>query len=90
MAVFLLTALVWGKTFTALAVIKYYELRNDRVLVLAPKKLHENWSIYTLNDKRNLFIKDRFNYDILNHTDLGRDGGFSGDINLANYQLGEL
>ena len=81
-----------GKTFTALAVIKYYELRNDRVLVLAPKKLHENWSIYTLNDKRNLFIKDRFNYDILNHTDLGRDGGFSGDINLAtinwaNYDL---
>jgi len=81
-----------GKTFTALAVIKYYELRNDRVLVLAPKKLHENWSIYTLNDKRNLFIKDRFNYDVLNHTDLSRDSGFSGDINLttinwANYDL---
>lgn len=26
-----------GKTFEALAVIKYYELRNDRVLVLCPK-----------------------------------------------------
>ncbi|MCE7699822.1 MAG: SNF2-related protein, partial [Methanobacterium paludis] len=58
-----------GKTFTALAVIKYYELRNDRVLVLVPKKLRENWTIYTQNDKRNLFINDRFNYDVLNHTD---------------------
>ncbi|KXL53687.1 RNA polymerase-associated protein RapA [Anaerotignum neopropionicum] len=81
-----------GKTFTALAVIKYYELRNDRVLVLTPKKLHENWSVYTQNDKRNLFSKDRFNYDVLNHTDLSRDGGYSGEINLstinwANYDL---
>src|SRR5699024_1092147 len=39
-----------GKTFEALAVIKYYELRNDRVLVLAPKKLRENWTLYTVND----------------------------------------
>ena len=43
-----------GKTFTALAIIQYYELRNDRVLVLVPKKLRENWTIYTLNDKRNI------------------------------------
>ena len=49
-----------GKTFEALATIKYYELRNDRVLVLAPKKLRENWTIYTQNDKRNLLNKDRF------------------------------
>lgn len=81
-----------GKTFTALAVIKYYELRNDRVLVLAPKKLRENWTIYTQNDKRNLFIEDRFNYDVLNHTDLSRYTGFSGEINLktinwSNYDL---
>lgn len=61
-----------GKTFEALAIIKYYELRNDRVLVLAPKKLRENWSTYTVNDKRNILAKDRFNYDILNHTDLTR------------------
>lgn len=47
-----------GKTFTALAVIKYYELRNDRVLVLAPKKLRENWTIYTQNDVRNTFAAD--------------------------------
>jgi superfamily II DNA or RNA helicase len=81
-----------GKTFEALAVIKYYELRNDRVLVLCPKKLRENWTVYTQNDKRNLFSEDRFNYDVLNHTDLSRYGGKSGEINLAtinwsNYDL---
>lgn len=82
-----------GKTFTALAVIKYYELRNDRVLVLAPKKLKENWTIYAMqNDKRNIFSDDRFNYDVLNHTDLSRTSGMSGTINLAtlnwsNYDL---
>ena len=81
-----------GKTFTALAVIKYYELRNDRVLVLVPKKLRENWTVYTQNDKRNLFIDDRFNYDVLNHTDLSRADGQSGEINLktinwSNYDL---
>ena len=81
-----------GKTFTALAVIKYYESRNDRVLVLVPKKLRDNWTIYTLNDKRNIFDEDRFNYDVLNHTDLSRDRGKSGDldlktINWGNYDL---
>ncbi|HDR7661448.1 helicase-related protein [Bacillus wiedmannii] len=81
-----------GKTFEALAVIKYYELRNDRVLVLCPKKLRENWLIYTQNDKRNILSSDRFNYDVLNHTDLSRTGGLSGDINLttvnwSNYDL---
>lgn len=77
-----------GKTFTALAVIKYYELRNDRVLVLCPKKLRENWTIYTQNDRRNLLVDDRFNYDVLNHTDLSRVTGFSGAINLATVNWG--
>jgi SNF2 family DNA or RNA helicase len=81
-----------GKTFSALAVIKYYELRNYRVLVLVPKKLRENWTIYTQNDKRNILLKDRLNYDVLNHTDLSRETGYSGDINLetlnwSNYDL---
>src|SRR5690625_5675937 len=81
-----------GKTFEALAVIKYYELRNDRVLVLTPKKLRDNWVTYRLNDKRNDLEKDRFNFDVLNHTDLSRDKGMSGDINLeminwGNYDL---
>lgn len=81
-----------GKTFSALAVIKYYELRNDRVLVIVPKRLRENWDVYTMNDKRNIFSGDRFNYDVLNHTDLSRTSGYSGAINLAtlnwsNYDL---
>jgi hypothetical protein len=77
-----------GKTFEALAVIKYYELRNHRVLVLAPKKLRENWSIYRLNDKRNILAEDRFSYDLLNHTDLSRERGYSGDINLEHVNWG--
>ena len=81
-----------GKTFEALAVIKYYELRNDRVLVLCPKKLRDNWLVYTQNDKRNILATDRFNYDVLNHTDLSRSEGYSGEINLktihwSNYDL---
>ncbi|MCG7877509.1 MAG: SNF2-related protein [Candidatus Thiodiazotropha endolucinida] len=77
-----------GKTFEALAVIKYYELRNDRVLVLCPKKLRDNWTVYTVNDKRNLLSKDRFNYDVLNHTDLTRIQGRSGEINLETLNWG--
>jgi len=81
-----------GKTFEALAIIKYYELRNHRVLVLAPKKLRENWEIYRANDKRNILLEDRFSYDLLNHTDLSRKSGYSGNINLeyvnwGNYDL---
>ena len=77
-----------GKTFEALAVIKYYELRNDRVLVLCPKKLRDNWTVYTINDKRNLLAGDRFNYDVLNHTDLTRLQGRSGEINLETVNWG--
>ncbi len=77
-----------GKTFEALAIIKYYELRNDRVLVLVPKRLRENWTIYTVNDRRNLFAADRFNFDVLNHTDLTRTRGHSGEINLETVNWG--
>jgi len=81
-----------GKTFEALAIIKYHELRNDRVLVLVPKRLRDNWTLYKANDRRNFLAPDRFNYDVLNHTDLSRDGGLSGDIDLSyvnwgNYDL---
>lgn len=77
-----------GKTFEALAIIKYYELRNDRVLVLCPKRLRENWTIYTVNDRRNIFASDRFNFDVLNHTDMTRIGGKSGEINLETLNWG--
>ena len=81
-----------GKTFEALAIVKYYELRNDRVLVLCPKRLRDNWTVYTTNDHRNILNEDRFNYDVLNHTDLSRDVGMTGDIDLSfinwgNYDL---
>lgn len=77
-----------GKTFEALAVIKYYELRNDRVLVLCPKRLRDNWTLYKANDNRNILASDRFNYDVLNHTDLSRDNGVSGDIDLTHINWG--
>lgn len=81
-----------GKTFTALAVIKYYELRNKAVLVLAPKKLSENWTNYNANLTTNIFASDRFNYDVLAHTDLSRTEGESlglrlDRINWGNYDL---
>ena len=77
-----------GKTFEALAIIKYYELRNDRVLVLCPKRLRDNWTLYLQNDERNVFCDDRFRYDVLNHSDLSRSSGYSGDINLETVKWG--
>ena len=77
-----------GKTFEALAVMKSYQLRNDRILVLCPKKLRDNWTIYSKNDVRNILDKDRMNYDVLNHTDLSRMTGMSGDMNLETINWG--
>lgn len=81
-----------GKTFTALAVIKYYEGRNKSVLVLCPKKLADNWNTYRANYKNNPIAADRLGYDVLYHTDLLRKHGFSGSIDLSkinwsNYDL---
>lgn len=81
-----------GKTFTALAVVKYYELRNKSVLVLCPKKLADNWRNYNSNLTTNIFAKDRFNYDVLCHTDLSRSSGESfgiplNRVNWGNYDL---
>ena len=81
-----------GKTFTALAVVKYYELRNKSVLVLCPKKLAENWTNYNGNYVTNPFVKDRFGYDVLCHTDLQRNSGESlgiplNKVNWGNYDL---
>ena len=81
-----------GKTFTALAVIKYYENRNKTVLVLCPKKLCENWNTYKDNYVNNPIASDRLNYDVLFHTDLSRNGGMSNGLDLnrlnwGNYDL---
>ena len=79
-----------GKTYTALAVIRYFELRNERVLVLCPRKLRENWLLYPAytNQQGNPFTEDRFGYTLLSHTDLSRDGGTSGDVNLSRFNWG--
>lgn len=77
-----------GKTFSALGIIKYYEMRNKDVLVLCPKKLEANWNIYRHNDKNNILAKDRLRYDVLFHTDLSRESGMSNGRNLANVNWG--
>lgn len=77
-----------GKTYTALAVIKYYELRNKSVLVLCPKKLAQNWTTYNTNVLTNVFVKDRFNYDVLYHTDLSRQSGETLGIDLSRINWG--
>lgn len=81
-----------GKTFTSLAVIKYYEGRNKSVLVLCPKKLGDNWITYRSNLLNNPLAGDRLRYDVLYHTDLSRTSGTSNGlpldrINWANYDL---
>ncbi len=77
-----------GKTYTALAVIKFFELRNERVLVLCPKKLRDNWAFYPAynSHSNNPFAEDRFGYTLLSHTDLSRDTGKVGDIDLENFK----
>ena len=77
-----------GKTFTALAVIKYFENRNKTVLVLCPKKLAENWNTYKDNYINNPIAADRLNYDVLFHTDLSRDGGYSNGLDLERLNWG--
>jgi len=81
-----------GKTFTALAIIKYYENRNKTVLVLCPKKLADNWNTFKDNYVNNPIAADRLNYDVLFHTDLSRDRGTSNGLDLdrlnwGNYDL---
>ncbi len=77
-----------GKTFTALAVMKYYENRNKSVLVLCPKKLAENWNTYKDNYVNNPIAADRLNYDVLFHTDLSRPGGMSNGLDLSRLNWG--
>jgi SNF2 family DNA or RNA helicase len=79
-----------GKTFEALAVIKHFELKNDKVLVLCPKRLRENWTVYQAqnNSELNPLLRDRFGYTVLSHTDLSREHGRSGDIDLGSINWG--
>lgn len=77
-----------GKTYTALAVIKYFELRNERVLVLCPKKLSRNWTIFRNPSSLNPFSEDKFRYDVLHHTDLSRESGNVNGLHLDSLNWG--
>jgi Helicase conserved C-terminal domain/Type III restriction enzyme, res subunit len=77
-----------GKTFSALGVIKYYQERNKSILVLCPKKLGDNWKTFLSNYEDNTLFKDRFNYDVLYHTDLSRENGMSGNMDLSRVNWG--
>lgn len=77
-----------GKTFTALAVMHYYSLRNKSILVLCPKRLEQNWRQYQNNTTTNIFYKDKIRFDVLFHTDLGRLYGKSGGMDLATINWG--
>ena len=79
-----------GKTWTALAVIKFFELRNERVLVLCPKRLEDNWVRYTAwaASRHNPFEKDRLNYAVRAHTDLSRYHGWAGAVDLSRFNWG--
>lgn len=77
-----------GKTYEALAVIKYFELRNERVLVLCPKKLMRNWTIFRSPERLNPFDEDRFRYDVFAHTDLSRQSGIVNGAQLADIKWG--
>ena len=77
-----------GKTFTALAVVKYYENRNKSVLVLCPKKLNDNWQTFRANYKNNPIAADRLRYDILFHSDLSRERGTSNGLDLEHINWG--
>ena len=79
-----------GKTYEALAVIKFFETRNERVLVLCPKKLSENWSVFQAHASNvfNPFPEDRFGFSLLHHSDLSRESGSSNGINLQTFNWG--
>lgn len=81
-----------GKTYSALAVIKYFELRSHRVLVLCPKKLRDNWTVFLAqnNSDLNPFLKDRFSYTVLSHTDLSRETGKVDGVDLATINWGNF
>lgn len=81
-----------GKTYEALAIIKHFELLNYRILVLCPKKLKDNWTIYQAHTANvlNPFLDDRFGYTVISHSDLSREQGFSGDVDLAKFNWGNF
>ena len=79
-----------GKTFEALGVIKYFELKGQKVLVLCPKRLRENWTLYVQNSTLNPFMGDKFGYSVMSHTDLSRESGIVGIEDLASFNWAQF
>ena len=69
-----------GKTWQALAVIKYFEIQGYRTFLLCPKKLEANWRHY-FEGHDSKFEHDRLKYTIRYHTDLQ-------DTRISNHEDG--
>lgn len=70
-----------GKTWTTLAIIKFYQLKGHETIVLCPKKLEQNWQQYKRR-KYSIFEEDKFDYLLRFHTDLREEGMYKKDISL--------
>lgn len=81
-----------GKTWTGLAVMKFYEMQGYKVLLLCPKKLAQNWHQYRYGN-RSRFDKDRLQYFVRFHSDLqdermwNKGDGFGKDTFTNNAKL---
>ena len=74
-----------GKTWSALAVMKYFELQGYKILLLCPKKLSNNWQRY-LKDRHSVFEADKFDFFIRYHTDLFENRMNKDGMTLANFR----
>ncbi|MCK9164186.1 MAG: DEAD/DEAH box helicase, partial [Bacteroidales bacterium] len=61
-----------GKTWSALTVMKFFQLQGYEVILICPKKLHNNWNKY-LKRQNSKFEKDKFEYLIRFHTDMSEN-----------------
>lgn len=58
-----------GKTWVALAIMKFFQMQGRETILICPKKLHHNWLKYQKNQESK-FEKDQLDYFIRFHTDL--------------------
>jgi len=74
-----------GKTWSALAIMKYYELQGYKILLLCPKKIANNWLRY-LKDRHSIFEPDKFDYYVRYHTDLFNNRMNKEGMTLNNFK----
>jgi superfamily II DNA or RNA helicase len=73
-----------GKTWSALAVMKYFQLQGYENILLCPKKLQNNWQQY-LKKRGSLFESDQFDFTIRFHTDLFEKRLEKDGLTIADY-----